>query len=95
MIEVNKTVASALTNGPANIHGSGGGTTFEGLDAINLYRIVMFQKALALEMRTGMKMTRGSVLKATNALCGTNFRTKKAAHDYLTSLIAYVKGEKS
>ena len=95
MIEVNKTVASALTNGPANIDSNDAGTTFDGPDAVNLYRIVMFHHALALEMRTGMKMTRGSVLKATNAMCGTNFRTKRAAHDYLASLIAYVKGDQS
>jgi len=95
MIEVNKTVASALTNGPANIKEAGGATVFDGPDAINLYQIVMFQKMLAIEMRTGMKCTRGSLLKAVNAMCGTNFRTKNAAHVYLTSLIAYVKGEES
>lgn len=95
MIEVNETVAAALTNGPANINGSGGATVFDGPDAVNLYRIVMFQKMLAIEMRTGLKSTRGSLLKAVNAMCGTNFRTKRAAHDYLTSLIAYVKGEES
>jgi hypothetical protein len=93
MTEINQTVASALTNGPSNIHQSTGSTVFDGPDAVNLYRLVMFQKALELEINTGLRMFRGSVLNAVNDMCGTNFRRKKDAHNYLTELIAFVKGE--
>lgn len=93
MIEVNQTVASAITNGPANVTANGGGTSFVGTDAVNLYRIVMFHHALSLEIEAGIKMFRGSTLAAVNRMCGTNFRRKQAAHDYLTLVIAHAKGE--
>ena len=95
MIEVNQTVASAITNGPANVTAHGGGTSFVGTDAVNLYRIVMFRKALGFEIETGLKMFRGSVLAAVNQMCGTNFRRKQAAYDYLTLVMAHAKGEES
>lgn len=93
MIEVNQTVASAVINGPANAHDSDGDMLFVGIDAVNLYRIVMFHNALSFEMETGIKMFRGSTLAYVNRMCGTNFRRKQAAYDYLTQLIAYTKGE--
>ena len=95
MIEVNQTVASAVTNGPANVHGGDGGMAFVGPDAVNLYRIVMFHHALSLEIEAGIKMFRGSTLAAVNRMCGTNFRRKQAAYDYLTLVIAHAKGEQS
>jgi hypothetical protein len=42
------------------VHHAWGGTTFAGLDAVNLFRAVHVASALRVYARTGMKMTRGA-----------------------------------
>jgi hypothetical protein len=63
-----------------------GGMTITG-DDINTYRVLAMKHALSIEIKTGMKMSRGvSVLKVVNQTFGTTFRTKKQAYDWLVKL---------
>lgn len=55
--------------------------------AVNLYRLAVIQQSLAFEIKTGMKMTRVSALKAANAALGTTYRRKQAALDHLNTLL--------
>lgn len=93
MIEVNQTVASAAINGPANVTNDDGDIAFVGADAVNLYTILVLHNALGFEINTGLKMFHRSLLADVNKVCGTNFRRKQAAYDYLTLVIAHAKGE--
>jgi hypothetical protein len=72
------------------IHDSGS-IVFQGSNATNLYRLMVLQKALTLEIRTGMKMTRGSALAAANRAMGTNYRRKVQAADALTDVIEMLR----
>ena len=56
-------------------------------DAVALYRLKVIQNALAFEIKTGMKMTRVSALKAANGALGTNYKRKQQALDHLTSIL--------
>lgn len=64
-----------------------GSIVIDGRDSVHLYRLLMLRSALRLEIDTGLKMTRGSVLKATNAALGTNHRTKQKALDHLEGIL--------
>lgn len=46
-------------------------------EQIDTYRLFTIYRGLKLEIETGIKMTRGSILKALNNTYGTNFKTKK------------------
>lgn len=57
-------------------------------DAVSLYRLKVIQASLAFEIKTGMKMTRVSALKAANAALGTTYRRKQQALDHLNLLLS-------
>lgn len=68
----------------------GGGFVVTGRH-IELYRLKTIQSALALEINTGMKMSRGgSVMKAAAATAGSSKRTKRGV---LADLVAYTEKE--
>jgi hypothetical protein len=55
--------------------------------AVGLFRLKMIKSSLEFEIKTGMKMSRVSALKAANADLGTNYRRKQQALDHITSLL--------
>jgi len=59
-----------------------------GSSAVGLYRLKVIQNALAFEIKTGIKMTRASTLKAANQSLGTNFKRKQHALDAINALLA-------
>lgn len=78
----------ALENGAAGFETSESGAFMaSGEDAVNLYRLLVIRKSLEFEIKTGMKMTRVSALKAANAALGTNYRRKQQALDHLNLLL--------
>lgn len=78
----------ALENGAEGFDTlSGGGYVVAGEDGVNLYRLLVIRKGLEFEIKTGMKMTRGSMLAAANAALGTNYRRKQQAVDHLNLLL--------
>lgn len=58
----------------------------EGAD-IERFQLIRMRKALELEMRTGMKHSRGSVLAAAQQQFGIKSRTKAGAVTELQSLL--------
>lgn len=80
---------SALTKGHEGVEVHPHGTvTFDGPDAVHLYRLHVIRTSLAFEVKTGMKMTRVSALKAANAALGTKYRRKQQALDHLNGLLS-------
>lgn len=70
----------ALDHGREGMSTSEHGTFMaSGPDAVQLYRLKVIQHSLDFEIRTGMKMSRFSALKAANAALGTNYRRKAQA----------------
>lgn len=63
-----------------------------GTAAVGLYRLITIQNALAFEVRTGMKMSRVSALKAANAALGTNYKRKQKALDHITAVLDAARG---
>lgn len=79
---------AALDNGAKGIEvREGGAWSASGPDAVNLVRLVVIRKALEFEIRTGMKMSRVSALKAANEALGTNYKTKQKALGHLDGLL--------
>jgi hypothetical protein len=79
---------NALTNGIDGVEVHPEGTvTFDGPDAVNLFRLVVIRRALDLELRTGMRASRHSALAAANQALGTNYRTKQKALDHIAGLL--------
>lgn len=79
---------SAIENGAQGFETSESGAFMAtGPDAVNLYRLLVIRKSLEFEIRTGMKMTRVSALKAANAALGTNYKTKQKALNHLNDLL--------
>jgi hypothetical protein len=63
---------------------------------IELYRLLALRKGLELEIRTGIKMFRGSVLMAISSITGQTYRGKGAkarALADITAVIDSVTGE--
>lgn len=88
MTTLPQSTEKALENGAAGFETSESGTfVASGKDAVNLYRLLMIRKGLEFEIKTGMKMTRGSMLAAANAALGTNYRRKQQALDHLNLLL--------
>jgi hypothetical protein len=78
----------ALENGAAGFETSESGTfVASGADSVNLYRLLVIRNALGFEIKTGMKMTRASALKAANAALGTTYKRKQQALDHLNLLL--------
>lgn len=70
------------------------GIMITGEDNIEMARVLAVRSALRLEIKTGMKMSRGvSTLKLANAITGENAKTKRAAYDALNSHIVSILGE--
>ena len=65
----------------------GGGMSADGEAAVHLYRLHVIQHSLEFEIKTGVKMSRFSALKAANAALGTNYRRKQQALDALNYLL--------
>lgn len=78
---------NALTNGPSQITSTPHAIVADGPDGVSLFRLVTIKHALDLEIKTGMKLSRGSILKIANDAMGTNFRTKKAAYAAICELL--------
>lgn len=88
MSNLPKSTVDALTNGPANISATpSGATVFDGPDAVMLYRLMAIRSALRIEVNTGLKMSRGSMLQAANAAMGTNYKTKAKALAAMEALL--------
>lgn len=88
MAELPEHTLNALTKGPDNIEVTETGTVFyDGEDAVHLYRLSVIRSSLAFEIKTGMKMSRVSALKAANAALGTKYRRKQQALDHLDGLL--------
>lgn len=64
-----------------------GGFTVTGPD-IEILRRLTVASALALEVNTGMVLSRGSAMQAANKISGSTKRTKKGA---LKDLVAYLE----
>jgi hypothetical protein len=62
-----------------------GGTTITG-EHIELFHLMRVASALGLEINTGMKVGRGSVMQVAAQLCGSKKRTKKGV---LADLVKY------
>jgi hypothetical protein len=56
-------------------------------EQIELFHLLQMKYALRIEIRTGLRHSRGSVLKLVNNVLNTNHRTKKAA---LAALEAHI-----
>jgi hypothetical protein len=54
---------------------------------IDWFHAVQLEKALGLEIKTGLKMSRGSVMQQVNREYGTDFRTKKKAHQFMVEIV--------
>jgi len=79
----------ALTKGPENVEVAPHGSVFcDGPEAVDLFRLMMIRSALGFEVKTGMKMTRASALKAANDALGTTYRRKQQALVHLDSLLS-------
>jgi hypothetical protein len=62
-------------------------TIIEGAENIERFQLIRMRKALELEMRTGMKHSRGSVLAAAQRQFGIKSRTKAGAVTELQTLL--------
>lgn len=60
-------------------------------DGIAFFRLLQLRGALRIEINTGMRNSRGSVLAAVNQQFGTSFKRKQAALDYLNELIETIQ----
>lgn len=65
-----------------------GGTMITGEFDISRYQILVMIKALELEMKTGMKMSKYSVLKSANQKYNLGCKTKKQAVEKLSAILA-------
>lgn len=64
-------------------------TVIDTPEGIALVRFLAVRSALAIEVKTGMKMSRGgSPLKVANQLLGTSFRVKKDALRAMNEVLA-------
>lgn len=63
-------------------------TVIDTPEGIAFARLLALRSAVKFEVDTGMRMIRGSVVKITNATCGTTFRTKRQCLDHLNGLLA-------
>ena len=81
----------ALTKGHEKIEPLSGGGWIAGEEGVDLFRLIAIRSALGFEIRTGMKMTRQSALKAANQALGTNYRRKQQAYDHLDSLLTLMR----
>ena len=60
--------------------------TPEGIQAFQLLRV---RSALSIEVKTGMKLSRGSVMKLAKSYCGSRKNTKKGVYaDYNAYLVS-------
>jgi hypothetical protein len=62
-------------------------------EGIHMWRMLSFRSALSLEIKTGMKFSRGSVLAAAQAQGLTTKRTKKGAYADIDAIIVSLGGE--
>jgi hypothetical protein len=65
----------------------GGGMSADGEAAVHLYRLHVIQHSLDFEIKTGVKMSRFSALKAANAALGTNYKRKAQALAHMNELL--------
>jgi hypothetical protein len=88
-MSVPQSTQSAIENGAKGFEfrEDGSFAAATGPDAVALYRLKVIQNALAFEIKTGMKMSRVSALKAANRALGTNYKRKQQALDHLTLLL--------
>jgi hypothetical protein len=89
MSELPERTLEAVTKGREGFeyHEDGSFAIASGPAAVGLIRLKMIKTTLEFEIKTGMKMSRVSALKAANADLGTNYRTKKQALAHITSLL--------
>lgn len=81
----------ALTKGHEKIEPLPGGGWIAAGEGVDLFRLITIKHALAFEIRTGMKMSRRSALKAANQALGTSYRRKQQAYDHIDSLLALMQ----
>jgi hypothetical protein len=94
MSELPESTLEALTNGPKgfDFDEEGNFRGASGAPAVGLFRIITIQNALQFEIKTGMKMSRMSALKAANQVLGTNYKRKQKALDHITAVLDAAKG---
>jgi hypothetical protein len=59
----------------------------DGPEGVDLFRLHVIRQALAFEVKTGMKMSRVSALRAANEVMGSTYRTKQKALDAINELL--------
>lgn len=62
-------------------------------DAIEVGRWIAIREYLKLEIKTGLRHSRGSMMKLANQITGKNDRTKRAAWESINEHIAKHVGE--
>lgn len=62
-------------------------TTIDTPEGIAFFQLLQMRGALRIEIATGMRHSRGSVLKLVNTRLGTSFTRKVAAVNHLTAII--------
>lgn len=89
MSELPENTLNAVTKGREGFdyHEDGTFAGASGPDAVNLYRLHAIRSALSFEIKTGMKMSRVSALKAANQMLGTKYTRKQRALDHVESLL--------
>lgn len=84
---------TALTEGPNHVHAGEGATVFAEGPGVDLFRLIVIRQSLEFEVKTGMRMTRVSALKAANEVLGTSYRSKAKALDHLNAVMEAARGE--
>lgn len=75
---------------PGGITSHAGGFTASGEQGVNTFRLIALRSALSIEVKTGMKMSRGmSPMKVAKAECGSTKNTKAGVY---ADLNAYMVG---
>jgi hypothetical protein len=93
MADLPERTLDAVTKGHEQIEALPGGGWMATGEGVDLFRLVAIRSALRFEVKTGMKMTRQSALKAANAALGTTYRRKQQALDHLDSLLDVLREE--
>jgi hypothetical protein len=65
----------------------------EGPEQIAMFRLLQIKHALRLEIKTGMKLKGGSLLKLVNREYGQSFRTKKDALAFIEAIVDAINEE--
>jgi hypothetical protein len=63
-------------------------------EGIAYFRLLAIKHGLSIEINTGMKMSRGSLLTVINNQFGTSFKKKALALTFITGVCEYMAGER-